>query len=305
MGQSQKTKNLKPRNWCLTFFEKPKIPEDWKWARYFCAAEEICEKTGKQHWQAYIESHKPVRMAAVKKLFKYDGIHCEPKNGTRKEAKEYCTNPEKVRNDQHPNGKPPYISLFEWGKWNKVGQGYRSDLEDICEQLLKGDKTLEDLIVENPKTYCAYRNGIRDVAAIASKRLGQRKRKVSVDVYVGGTGTGKTFCALDRDEEIYIAEMDGDNWWDGYNGEKTIVIDDFYGGMRYNKLLRILDNYPVRLKIKGSFTYAMWDKVIITSNEMPSNWYKLEHDWYPALERRFDDIVQFEGRRDWDEEPPR
>ena len=62
-------------------------------------------------------------------------------------------------------------------------------------------------------------------------------------------------------------------WWDGYMGEKTLIIDDFDGWISHNRMLGLLDGYQCRLAIKGGFTYARWTKVIITSNKRPESWY--------------------------------
>lgn len=55
-------------------------------------------------------------------------------------------------------------------------------------------------------------------------------------------------------------------WWDGYFGDRCIIIDDFADDIPIQQMLRVLDGWQLRLPVKGSFTYARWDRVIITSN---------------------------------------
>jgi hypothetical protein len=62
--------------------------------------------------------------------------------------------------------------------------------------------------------------------------------------------------------------------FDGYQGEKAILIDDYSGWLDYEFLLRVLDKYKLRLNIKGSYTYANWNTVYITSNVRPRFWYR-------------------------------
>jgi len=88
-----------------------------------------------------------------------------------------------------------------------------------------------------------------------------------------------------------IFKIDGDDtlWWDGYQGQKILLIDDFYGTIKYGKLLNILDIYPLRLPTKGGHTYANWEKIYITSNDKPDKWY--QKGLTPALERRLNTII--------------
>lgn len=117
----------------------------------------------------------------------------------------------------------------------------------------------------------------------------KRFRQVVVNVYWGDAGVNKTRrCLYDENDNpldgVYLMEDAGESWWDGYEGERTLVLDEFYGRIPYGMLLRILDGHQLRLKVKGTFTYAQWTKVEITSNNPP-------HTWYPqgmtaALKRR-------------------
>lgn len=58
-------------------------------------------------------------------------------------------------------------------------------------------------------------------------------------------------------------------WWDGYNGQAVVIIDDFryasvadHGGLSY--LLRILDRYDTKIEIKGGVRTFLAEYVIIT-----------------------------------------
>jgi hypothetical protein len=111
-------------------------------------------------------------------------------------------------------------------------------------------------------------------------------------VYHGPPGTGKTRKALEENKEYYLLDNSGGPvWFDGYEGEETLVIDDFYGWIKYNFILRLLDGHPCRLPIKGGFTYAGWTTVIITSNVHPDSWYKCDTQ---AMHRRITSIDYIE-----------
>ena len=105
----------------------------------------------------------------------------------------------------------------------------------------------------HPVMYHQYIKCIERAIQINEELLSREFRQVEVIVYSGKTGTGKTRKAVEETE--YITD-DGDlYWWDGYDGEKSICIDQFSNRTRIYKLLRILDGYQLRLPAKnGNFT---------------------------------------------------
>lgn len=108
---------------------------------------------------------------------------------------------------------------------------------------------------------------------------------VETHVLWGDTGSGKTRAAYEFDPDLWmVPHSDGQLWFDGYVGQSTILIDDFYGWIKYGFLLRLLDGYKFDLQIKGGFTRKMWKTVIITSNKPPEEWY--QQGVTPALRRR-------------------
>jgi len=236
----------KARNYCATFFTKPKkeLPEGIRYAVY---GYEICPETKKEHWQSYIELNKPMRMTALKKLYEDDTIHFEVRMGTRDQARTYC----------QKDGK-----YEEHGKWIS-GQGHRTDLEDIVDQLKKGTK-LSTVMLENPKLYCQYRNGLKDIAAkVASDNI-PKFRNVEVILIAGPTGCGKTRVAME--EATYKIQASQLQWWQDYDGDKVITIDEYDNNLPITEMLALLDGYKLRLNVKNSHTYAEWNKVYITTN---------------------------------------
>ena len=79
-------------------------------------------------------------------------------------------------------------------------------------------------------------------------------------------------------------------WFDGYNGEKVLLIDDFSGWVKYRELLTLLDGYPYRCEMKGGHVWAKWNWVIITSNLDVKNWYNRE-DIDPLTRRISEEVI--------------
>lgn len=238
--------SAKLRNYVATFFKEPeiKLPEG---VRYIILGKESCPTSGRLHWQSYIELSKPMRISTIKKLFNDNTIHLEARRGTREEAKQYC-----MKDGEYE----------EFGKWIK-GQGHRSDLDDIVDSLQRGER-LSEIMVSHPVMYCKYRNGLKDIANTISEKRIPSWRDVEVVLITGPTGSGKTKMAME--EATYKIQAGEMTWWDGYDGDEAICIDEYDNDVKITKMLGILDGYKLRLPVKGGFTSANWKKVFITTN---------------------------------------
>lgn len=162
-------------------------------------------------------------------------------------------------------------------------QGHRSDIDKACE--LVKDKSLYDLAVEMPVMYVKYNKGFEKLRNILASK---NKEFIKLGVYViwGPPGSGKSKLVREIDDNVYSVPepVNGTLWFDGYDGQESILLDDFYGWVKYHTLLQICDGYPMQLPVKGGFTQKQWKNVFITSNKPPEDWYKREE--ILALERR-------------------
>lgn len=242
------------RNICFTLFsfdevDIDKVKEKFK---YGIIGLEICPSTGKQHWQGYLEAFNPTTMGGVKKLLG-STVHIEKRMGTPEQAAEYC----KKESVAH-----------EWGTISK--QGSRNDIKAFV-AAIKEQKTDLELLDEHPIQAARYTKMINftRMAVLNSDRAFQQ---VEVLVLWGDAGVGKTRKAHSIDPGLYWVQ-EGAQWWDGYIGQQTILMDDFDGGIKFTYLLKLLDGYRFRLPIKGGFTWKSWTRVIITSNKSPEEWY--------------------------------
>lgn len=87
----------------------------------------------------------------------------------------------------------------------------------------------------------------------------------------------------------------GSIWFDGYQGEDIVLIDDFYGWLPWTFLLKLLDRYPLRVQTKFGVVPFRSKIVYITSNVHPDKWYSYgENMVYEALRRRIDTITHFQ-----------
>lgn len=216
--------------------------------RYICAGAEVCPSTKRAHLQCWIQFHNKKRMGCLKKIF-------------GKQNKFLACKGDEYDNDKYCAKDGNYI---KFGKF--VCQGQRTDLELLKREVMNG-MNKKTIIKEHFETYCKYRNGINDLCAVIEKEQRSEFRHVEVILLHGTTNTGKTRKAMEEAKfKIDASEL---QWWDGYEGEHTILIDEYDNDVKITKMLNILDGYMLRLPIKGGFTYANWRKVYITTNLSP------------------------------------
>lgn len=270
------------RNWCFTAYNEPREIYHKEKIIYMIYQEEECPKTGAHHWQGYIELTEPVRMSMVKEILDDNTVHLERRKGTREEARAYCEKTE-------TQVKKP----VEIGEWRDKTQGARNDLKEVKKIIDEGGSV--DQIIDNAfGSYVKYHRGIDKVLSNLKSRSIPPFRKVEVITYWGVPGCGKTRAAFAAPGRQYVLFSTDPLWFDGYTGEDTLILDDFEGDIKYDKLLRILDGYKMQWPVKGGSIWAEWTTVIITSNKPPVGWYpnRAECD---ALTRRTGVPPEFTG----------
>lgn len=146
----------------------------------------------------------------------------------------------------------------------------------------------------------------------------QREEPPEVTLLYGPSGCGKTRQVFDTEslDDLWVKPADDNMWFDGYDNHPAALLDDFAG--RLSKvslvsLLRMLDRYVVQFPVKGGFVYFAPQRIWITTNIHPSEWYEWtgREAQYPALRRRFTRVVAWgadgtqhrqynRGDEDWD-----
>jgi len=113
-------------------------------------------------------------------------------------------------------------------------------------------------------------------------------------VFWGTTGTGKSRRAWSEAGESAYPKNPTSKFWDGYQGQENVVVDEFRGDISISHMLRWTDRYPCIVEIKGASVVLKAKTIWITSNIHPREWYpSLDSSTYEALERRLQ-IVEFE-----------
>lgn len=87
--------------------------------------------------------------------------------------------------------------------------------------------------------------------------------------YYGAPGTGKSLKVRTDEKSLYLKQQN--KWWDGYNGEEAVVLDDFdKKGLCLDHYLKIwTDHYFCTGEIKGGTLPLNYKRFYITSNYLP------------------------------------
>jgi len=274
------TRRIRATRWCFTLnnYTAAEIKSldvktsDKQLCSYIVYGKEVGD-SGTPHLQGYLELTSKRELSTVK-LVVGNRAHIECAKGTSKQASDYCKK----------DG-----AFTERGTLSN-GQGHRSDLDDIGRRVLSGT-SLDTIADTDPGMYTRYHRGLQ---ALANTIPSPKWRDVKVLVYWGPTGSGKTRAAMSLcGGDVYKlnTNTNGTLWFDGYRGEKVLLLDDYYGWIKHGDLLTILDGYPYRCQVKGSFCNAQWTTVVITSNKPPQEWYA--QGLNPALARRLTQVREF------------
>lgn len=225
------------------------------------------EGYGTPHLQIYGQSYaKEIRTTTLKKELG-NKAHIEQAFGTYKHNRRYC-------------GKDLFWEEFGIARTEKSQTQGKSKanlmqfrLQKIAD-LAKGGATFKQLVAEDILVAAKYTK-FCDRMSLYYKP--EPRQNLQVELHYGLPGAGKTFDWFDRYPDTYeLPIKTGKNeplWWDGYDGEKEVLLDDFSGKIALDDFLRLIDKYRVKVPIKGSFVNFVPDRICITTNVHYDEWY--------------------------------
>jgi hypothetical protein len=282
------------RAWCATIWDA-----DWDslscrlrviggnlGVKYFCFQQETAPTTGRRHYQAYFRFEQRQRLRGLRdwvtKTFGPDAkarFACA--NGTDEQNEEYCS--------KEASGIPG--TFQKYGEPKK--QGKRTDLMSVAEMIAEG-QSVRDVATAFPTQYIKFAKGIEKLHAITRFEHRDPAVPVTVHWWFGPSGVGKSRKAYEKFPKAY-RKMMGNAWWDGYAGEKVVVMDDYRASMvRFSLLLNWLDRYPCTVEAKGtSFPLSAVVFVLTTTQRPEVIWHKQTDENIYQLVRRCTEIVEF------------
>lgn len=268
---------FRSRSWCVTLWK------EFKFRSEFCdddvknfhvkyihiGAEEKCPETKRLHHHAVAQFTTKVTMTRVKLLFGQSQAHCERKKGTWRQALDYC------------DKEGPPVATFG----DTPCQGSRADLRAMRDHFQAGGSLREGIesdlctvILKHPR------------AAQLLKNMFTPPRSVMTEIHIlwGPTGTGKSHRAYEESKalgEVYFKPSGP--WWDGYEQQPCVILEDFRGEVSLAQMLRLGDKYPLRVPVKGGFEQFTSKRIYITSNVPYCDFWNCEQKGYDASMEAF------------------
>lgn len=246
--------------------------------KWLICGREVCPTTGRRHLQGACVLGKAVPFSVIKKMPGLTRAHIENMKGSPQQSKTYCSKEDK--------------DAYEYGEITQPGK--RNDLHAAID-LLRDGCTIQDLVrtADTPivATFVRYPKGLSSVSQFLREAP---TRDIPFVLWLhGSTGTGKTRCAHDIADamgcsnDIWLSNGSL-QWFDGYNGHKLAVLDDYRTNhAKFSFMLRLLDRYRFDVPFKGGFVNWQPLIIIVTTPKSARNTWNL---------RTEEDIAQLERR---------
>lgn len=252
--------------------------------------EEIGEETGTPHLQGYVRFSRKLRVNTIKNMLvptypTANRIHFETARGTPTDNYNYCTK-EGTRTD--PSQEPYVFGEFD------AGQGKRSDIVDL-RNAIRDQKSIREIYDDDSLVKPAGRYQTFLKSAIDVYQAVPARPNVRVRLCLGTPGTGKTYCCeqlADGQTPADIYWKDGESFWERYNGESIVIMDEFGGHIMPPLLFnRVCDKYPYTVPKKGGSHPLLASDIRITANHSPQYWWGHRTNYDPvAVARRIHEV---------------
>lgn len=263
-------RNARSRAWCFTINNPDSKPSfDGKQEYLVYQLERGLE--GTEHYQGFVYFKQPKAFSQMKKWL--PTAHLEVAKSISGSI-EYCQ-----KADTRIDGP--------WESGEKPQQGRRSDLEAVAEQVLEG-VPVRELARSNATAFVRYHRGLQALRAATATPRSALTECVCI---VGPTNVGKTTWVLEQYPKAYW-KPPLSKWWDNYDQEDVVVIDEFTGWLPIEFMLRLLDRTPLLVENKGGVVNFAATKVFLLSNKYPEEWYP-ENPLLPSLLRRMTQMVKY------------
>ncbi len=253
---------------------------------------ELGTKKEGHHIQGFLTSATRKRHTTLGNQFKVqpEAFQAMMKNSTPQKNRAYCTDDSKRKGG---------TDFFEYGTVPGVQQ---SKGQAFCDLIKK--EGLKQAIESDPWTFVRNCGGYKTLD-MHYKQQQQRPEALHVICIHGPPGSGKSWWAKKLYDPGHTYTLpavprSGQAWFDYYDNQRTLLIDEFSGRIEYELFKNMLDPLEMLCPTKGDHSMAMWDTVIITTNFHPSTWYNNDIDAWGTetvspIQRRIHSYIEAEG----------
>lgn len=255
--------------------EELKKLEDNPKTRYIIVGRETGEE-GTPHIQGYVYFQNQMVFSTFKKLL--TRAHIEASRGSIDDNITYCSKD----GDFYEHGERPVNQKRK----GELGAEYWNSQKKLAIEG-KLDEIDPQLFVTHYRTLKAIQ---KDYANMPTDLPGVTDN----DWYYGPSRTGKSFTARQENPGAYLKMCN--KWWDGYQSEDTVLIEDFdkRHGEHLAYYMKIWsDYYAFPAEIKGGKINIRPKKIVVTSNWHPSEIWTDNQTLEPIINRF--NVKHFQG----------
>lgn len=261
--------------------------------KYIIFGEEKGE-LGTQHLQGYLVLHWQKTLNATKTFIGINSIHLEVAKGNSSHNKEYCSKGEQTHDEWESLGTqgPNYglnAVIHEKGTRPLTQKEKGEEGKKYWEQLIvdseKGD--FSKIREEDPKLYFHHLRTIQYHRTNAAQKPASLVNLDNIWIW-GPTGTGKSLSVEVKYPNAYKKMQN--KWWDGYNDEEEVFIDDLDKKKAIDFMGALLKNWADHgaflAECKGGNTrYIRPKRIIVTCNWSPNDIWEEQEMLQPILRR--------------------
>lgn len=268
---SNRRMNQRSRSWCYTLNNYTEADESKLQAlqqpSYHLYGREVGEQ-GTPHLQGFLYFQNKKSFKQIKKLLG-DKAHIEIARGSTKQNVEYCSK----EGNLWSRGTPP------------KGAGKTSDR--VEKNHLLRTKSVDQLVRDGDISILTVPTLVkaRRLLELETTPL-SRMHCCGVWIY-GPPGTGKTHYSRESfgpPTSVFMKSQS--KWFDGYNGEDIILLDDLDTGVLGHYLKRWMDKWPCYGEIKGGTVALRHNLFVVTSNYTPEMLWPEDPAMAAAVSRR-------------------
>lgn len=261
------------KNWCFTINnpteeDKLEVLSLQDKVLYYVYGEEVGDN-GTPHYQGYACFKNKQRLTAVKKLL--TRAHLEIARGTPQEASDYC----KKDGNYREFGELPATPAAAGGEalQAKYAEAWAAAKEGRLEEV-------------DPRLRVVHYHALRRIQQDYQKRPADLDGVCGV-WYYGVPGSGKSYAARQLSDSYY--DKPANKWFDGYQGEDTVIIDDLDLAHKVlgHQLKRWADRYAFPAEMKGTTIQIRPKRIVVTSNYSIDEIFADDQVLCAALKRRF------------------
>lgn len=238
---------------------------------YWCMCDEIGAENGTPHSHVFLQCASPVRFSTIQRRFSSGAdhkpyAHIESTYGSTLTNRQYLLKEGKwkeIKGDTSVKG-----TFEEFGEIpHSERMSQRGELQFIFDMVESGFSTVEILRM-HPEVLPYLEKIDKARQLLLEEQYKNTFRKLEVTYIYGKTRLNKTRDIMEAEgyANTYRATDYSHRCWDKYRNQKNVCFEEFNSSFPIQRMLTILDGYPLDLPARYNQKTACFTKVYITSN---------------------------------------